>query len=166
MCYFNSALLWWFEVHTVEINYQSQSRQSDGSCYKLRNWTVKNIHCLHLFHANQNTGKVQIIWSSKLTVIFTWTAGYAWQLEKLHWVTLLTSFPNYLHVDLLVNCTKFKKYIFGLFQNNTGRVWFFYIYAQHSWGLWKLNSSFLWFITFIKNKISIYMCNTSNNNWF
>ena len=36
---------------------------------------------------------------------------------------------------------------------------------QHSWGLWKLNSSFLWFITNIKNKISIYVCNTSSNKW-
>ena len=47
VCYFNSAPLWWFEVCTVEINYQSQSRQSHGSCYRLRNWTVKNIHFLH-----------------------------------------------------------------------------------------------------------------------
>ena len=47
VCYFNSVLLWWFEVCTVEINYQSQSRQSHGSCYRLRNWTVKNIHCLY-----------------------------------------------------------------------------------------------------------------------
>ena len=47
VCYFNSVLLWWFEVCTAEINYQSQSRQSHGLCYRLRNWTVKNIHCLH-----------------------------------------------------------------------------------------------------------------------
>ena len=44
VCYFNSALLWWFEVRTVEINYQSQSRQLHGSCYRLRNWSVMNIH--------------------------------------------------------------------------------------------------------------------------
>ena len=37
---------------------------------------------------------------------------------------------------------------------------------QHSWELWKYISSFLWFICFIKNKISICLCNTSNNNWF
>ena len=113
VCYFNSALLWWFEgVHCW--NYQSQSRQSHGSYYRLRNWTVKNIHHLHLFHTN--TGKVQIIQSSELTVIFTWTPGCAWQLGKHHWVTLLTSFPTYLHVDLLVNCTQFKKYILVCFK--------------------------------------------------
>ena len=81
VCYFNSALLWWFEVCTVEINYQSQSRQSHGSCYRLRNWTVKNIHYLH-FMLIRITEKVRIIQSFKLTVISTWTAGYAWQLEN------------------------------------------------------------------------------------
>ena len=81
VCYFNSVLLWWFEVCTVEINYQSQSRQSHGSCYRLRNWTVKNIHCLH-FMLIRISEKVWIIQSYELTVISTWTAGYAWQLEN------------------------------------------------------------------------------------
>ena len=43
VCYFNSALLWWFDVCIVE-NYQSQSRQSNKSCYRLRNWSPMNIH--------------------------------------------------------------------------------------------------------------------------
>ena len=36
-------------------------------------------------------------------------------------------FPNLstFWFDSLVNCTKFKKYSFSLFQNNTGWMWFF-----------------------------------------
>ena len=114
VCYFNSALLWQFEVYTVEINYQSQSRQSHGSCYRLTNWTVKNIHCLHFM-------LIRIQEKFELTVIFTWTVGYAWQLEKLHWMTLLTSFPTYLNFDLLVNCLLMLHTV----QENERKNWFF-----------------------------------------
>ena len=111
VCYFNSALLWWFEVCTVEINYQSQSRQSHGSCYRLRNWSVMNIHlptaisCSSEYSDSSNYPKCQI------NSNFYMNCWLCLTIRKTPLSDITDQFPNLstFWFDSLVNFTKCKK---------------------------------------------------------
>ena len=111
VCYFNSVLLWWFEVCTVEINYQSQSRQSHGSCYRLENWSVMNIHlptaisCSSEYSDSSNYPKC---WINSNFYMNCWLCL---TIRKTPLSDITDQFPNLstFWFDSLVNFTKCKK---------------------------------------------------------